>query len=398
MKIIIIGAGIAGLTLAKACQKAGFEVKIYEKAKKLSNIGGGILIWPHGMRCLQQLGLADSLSPFKTTIQSCNIYNVLGEKIFNENCSLLSQAIGGDIFPIDRSLLQTTLVESLPKNLISLNKNCVSIIHHAESAQVIFEDGTEDSADLIVGADGIYSRVGQYVAEKNSPIYTDHCWWGGIIDRKYIPHYSPYETHTILGQGKLCIVWPTYDDKLIWYVSVKMPATDLIRDKDDNGMKQLKSICRDWNDDVNKIISAPVTHKNFHLSIYALPPRKRWSHDRVTLIGDAAHAMGPILAQGASLAIEDGFILSQCLENFGSDVSKAIHHFENSRHTIYQQIFDLENQATNIMITDDLQALEQLQQQLPHLNLLIFYQDLIPLVNENASVSTKILKNKELTS
>lgn len=381
MKIIIIGAGIAGLTFARACHLAGFEVKIYEKTKKLTNIGGGILIWPHGMRCLHQLDLADKLLSYKTSIETCNIYNSTGDKIFSENLSVLSQALGGDIFPIDRYLLQHVLAHSIPETSLTLDKTCASIVNHSNHAQVFFSDGTQDSADLIVGADGIHSCVSQAILEKTSPIYTNFCWWGGIVERKYVPDFLPNETQTILGKGKVCVIWPTFDDKLMWYIPVKMPAENLIRHGD--GITQLKSLCEDWNKNVTEIISAPHTHQHFHLSIYTLPPKKQWSSERVTLIGDAAHAIGPILAQGASLAIEDGYILSKCLLNFNSNIPAAIQHFEQMRYHRYQRIYDLENQAANMMITDDTEALDMLQQQLPNLNLLNLYQDLIPLVRED---------------
>lgn len=381
MKIIIIGAGIAGLVFARACHLAGFEVKVYEKTKNLTNIGGGILIWPHGMRCLRQLGLADELDLYKTTINICNIYNSNSEKIFSENLAVLSNALGGDIFPIDRCVLQKVLAQSIPKKSLILNKTCVSIIKQSNQSQVLFSDGTQDTADLIVGADGIHSNVSRSILEKALPIYTNFCWWGGIVERKYVPNFLPNETQTIIGKGKVCVIWPTHGDKLMWYIPIKMPAEDLIRH--DNGMNQLQLLCKNWNNNITDIISAPLTHQHFHLSIYTLAPRPHWSSDHVTLIGDAAHAMGPILAQGASLAIEDGFILAKCLQHSQFDVKTAIRVFENMRYPMYQQIFNLENQAANMMITDDSEALDLLQQQLPNLTLLNLYQDLIPLVTES---------------
>lgn len=382
MKIIVVGAGIAGLTMALACQRVGINVKVYEKAKKLEHIGGGVLLWPHGLRYLDWLGLSQHVKPFSLPIKQCYILNEVGEKIFSEEYAHFYSLIGGEILPIDRSLLQQALVEQLQENSLQLNKACVAIQNEQDQATVIFADGTQDSADLIIGADGIHSIVRKSFNEQASPEYTNHCWWGGIVAQKDVPALVPNEVFTAIGLGKMCIAWPTHGECFMWYLPVKMPLEKVIRNGEE--WSQLQSLCAGWNPAVEQLIQAPAVGKKFYVPIYALPPQERLSHHRVVLIGDAAHALGPVLGQGASQAIEDVFVLMQCLKD-RIGISNILKKYEAFRHGKYKRIALLEDQVAATLINDNEESLALFKQQISQLDLATIYQDLIPLVNENFS-------------
>ncbi len=383
MKVIIIGAGIAGLTCALACQRAGFEVKIYEKTSRLQNIGGGILVWPYGIRYLNWLGLSHCLDPYWVPINQCHIINHQGEKIFSENPDHFLNLIGGNILPIERSHLQQALLNELPAACLQLGKMCVSITENQQEARVTFTDGTEETADLIIGADGIHSQVRKIINDDLAPQYTGFCWWGGIVAAEDVPHFSNEQSYFTLGLGKVCIVWPVQDNKFMWYLPVKMPAEMLAHR--DHAFAQLQLLSANWNTDVQKLIAAASTAQSFHLPIYAISPPTHWSTSRVTLIGDAAHAMGPILAQGTSLAIEDAYVLTACLQKINADLPTVLRQYETLRRDKYQRIEALENQSTSTMLIEDLTTLEQLQEQMRQLTLTTMYNELIPLVNEKSS-------------
>src|SRR3990167_10284156 len=109
MKIIIVGAGISGLTLAYACHCAGMEVSLYDKTRELKNIGGGILLWPHGLRYLEWMGLSNCLLSFRIPIHECSIIGTKGQAILRESYAAINSLIGGEILPVDRSLMQQAL-------------------------------------------------------------------------------------------------------------------------------------------------------------------------------------------------------------------------------------------------------------------------------------------------
>lgn len=382
MKIIIVGAGIAGLTLGLACQRQGMDVKLYEKASALQNIGGGILLWPHGIRYLEWLGLADYWTPFKVPIKGCYMTDNHGQKIFSQPYSQLYSLIDGEILPIDRSLLQQAMLSQLAGNALQLGKTCVAIENNSSQARVIFADGTQDCADLIVGADGIHSAVRKSFKQETCLQYTHHCWWGGLVESRHVPNLALNEVYMAMGVGKMCIAWPTVNENFMWYLPVKMPLQDFIQEGD--GQAQLQTLCAGWNADVQQIIDAPSRVKKFHLPINILPAQTHLSDNRVVLIGDAAHTLGPILGQGASQAIEDVFVLMNCLRNKAGDVSQALKYYETFRHAKYQRMAELENQLAESMIHDDAESLASFQQHAHELNLTDMYQDLIPLIDENA--------------
>jgi FAD-dependent urate hydroxylase len=384
MKVIIIGGGVAGLTMALACQRAGFNVKIYEKSRNLRNIGGGILVWPHGIRYLNWLGLSHCLDPYWITLKRCNIVDYHGDTIFNEEFSTFTELVSGEALPVERHLFQHALLKELPEHCLALGKECISVVDGVESARVIFADGSEEEADLIIGADGIHSRVRQSMHPNIVPQYTGLCWWGGVVDGSVIPHFPRDESYVGLGQSKAFFAWPSYGDKFIWYLPVRIPADTLTQET--NGLIQLQAICAGWNADIQKIISASIDENRFHLAINTLPAVTEWSGQRVTLIGDAVHATGPILAQGTSLAIEDAFLLTNCLQKNTGNMGEILKHYESLRCEKYVRVLELEDQSAQMMVTDDLGTLEVLQQQMKYLDLATLYKELIPLVDKAACI------------
>lgn len=396
-KVIIIGAGIAGLTLAAACYRAGIKTKIYDKAKQLRNIGGGLLLWPHSKRYLEWLGLFDCIKSYYIPVKNCKIINSKGEEIFREDYSSFYSLIGGEVLPIDRSLLQQALLSQLPENSLTLEKQCIDVKSNLNEATVFFTDGTQESADVIIGADGIHSSVRKSFNKTGDLHYTNNCWWGGIIEQKYIPALSSNDVFVALGLGKMCIVWPVYNNRFIWYLPVKILQKDFTQK---NNLLLLQKICSGWNPIVEEIISSPMGTQQFCLPIYTLPPQTAWSTSRITLIGDAAHGLGPILGQGANQAIEDAFVLVNCLQNQSKNIPQILQEYEILRHERSKKFHDLENLSASIMINDHPDEFELFQQQIQHLNLATMYQELIPLVDENfchqLAAATTLAKNKLL--
>ncbi len=382
MKIVIIGAGVAGLTLGLACQRAGMDVRIFDKAKELRTIGGGILLWPHGLQFLDELGLSDCLRPAWMSVSCMNIVSSRGQNLMHEDSAELYSLLDGEILPIDRSQLQQMLISQLADNTLILDKTCMNVESRADYARVIFADGSEACADLVVGADGANSAVRHAIYPSAKPTYNGFCWWGGIVDSNIVPNLPVDEAHFILGQGKFCSIWPTQGNKFMWYLPVKMPLTAFTNVSDYQLMAE--SICADWNDDVQRIVAAPQVAQRFHLPIYELAPRKNSSTDCVTLIGDAAATTGPLLGQGANRAIEDAYLLSNLLQDDSQYLCQTLAYFDELRYARHQRVFELEQQSADALIQETPEALEFFESQIQYINLAMMYQDMIPLVNAKA--------------
>lgn len=377
MKLIVIGAGIAGLTLGLACQRAGMEVKIYDSARALETIGGGIFLWPHGLRFLDSLGLVDCLQSSWMSVNAMTIRDHRGQAIFHEKHAELYSLLDGEILPIDRSQLQQLLLSELMDDMLTLNRTCVRVENHADYARVYFADGSYEDADLIAGADGINSAVRASLFPRAKTQYSGFCWWGGIVAHASVPHFAVDEAQYILGRGKLCSIWPTHGERFMWYLPVKLPLADFIAGGD--GREQARQLCAGWHEDVMRIINAPQTAQQFHLPIYQLAPGN-FSAGRTVLLGDAASAFGPLLGQGANKAIEDAYVLATLLQNC-QEIPEVLYHYEHARRARHQRLFDLEQMAADAMMHETDDALQFFEEQLAQVDLAFMYQDMIPLVN-----------------
>lgn len=384
MKIIVVGAGLAGLTFALACQKAFLDVTVYDQTKTLSHIGGGIILWPQGLRYLEWLNLSHLLNPYKIFLRSCHILGNKGDQIFCEDYANFFSMINGGILPIERGHFQRVLLTELLPGTIKLNKKCIKISSDEHAAYVYFADGTKDCADLIVGADGIHSAVRKSFNKHLTPYYTNYCWWGGIIEQKNLKHLSNNQVYIALGQNKMCVIWPSYQKHFIWYLPVKMPYQDLKNKK--TAKNKLQELFTTWQPSLQPLLTHTLTNKHFHLPILALPHNDQWTQQRIALIGDAAHAIGPILGQGVSEAIEDVFILMNCLQNKPHDIRAALNLYGAIRRPRHRKIWDLENKASDMLIHENLEELTLFEKQIKYESLASMYQELIPLVNEVSSL------------
>lgn len=384
MKAIIIGAGIAGLTAAHALQQAGMEVAIYDKATELKNIGGGILIWPHGLRYLAWMDLEECFKPFYTHVKGCKVIGICGNEILNAEYSELYKQLGGEVLPIERSLFQKILHCQLKSGLLQLNKECIAVENHPDRVKVIFADGTSDEADLLVAADGIHSAVRKQIFPDIVANYTGTSWWGGIIEQKHASYLPTEEVYFGIGEGKVCIVWPTAGKNLLWCVAVKIAEEDL---SFDNGDQQLEQICEGWHDDIKKLVSSTKHQQRFQVPICSFSANHLQSN-RIVLLGDAAQTLGPILAQGASRAIEDAYVLANCIFTHGHDINAALTYYESIRFKKYARLYELENQTAELMVNDNLISLHHFEEQMQQIDLITMYQELIPLVNEQACLES----------
>lgn len=385
MKIIIIGAGIAGLTLGLACEQAGIEYKIYDKAKSLRNIGGGILLLPHGLRYLAWMGLDHLLEPLLTVAKGVDVVGEDSESLFSEEYDNLNSLLGGATLPVDRSQLQQALAANIKQSALVLNKTCVAVSCANHQARVSFADGTEDVADLVIGADGCNSSVRKFINPSATLEYTQHCWWGGMIEQQYVPDLPTDRVYLAVAVGKICYVWPTLGNRFMWYLPVKLPLTDF--DYSGDGRAQLHSLCADWTPEVQQIITAPQCAQSFHLPIYTLPPHNVLAKERALLIGDAAHALGPILGQGASMAIEDVFVLMNCLKLYPHDMNGLLEHYASMRFNRYRCMYALENASAAMMISENEAALDLFKQQIKEIDLATMYRELIGLIDEKACLT-----------
>jgi salicylate hydroxylase len=334
MRVIIIGAGIGGLVAALALRRAGIEVEIFEQAAAWREIGAGIQISPNASRILERLGLANSLRdfgvrPLAVQIRRWDNGHILTRQLLGDECERI---FGAPYYHFHRAELLDLLTAALPGGMIRLDHRCVDIKHHSDRIEVKFHNGAIADADLLVGADGIHSTVRELIVGAESPRFSGHVAYRGLVPAERVAHlglevnasswWGPghHFVHYFVGAGARYVNW----------VAV-MPGQWRIESWTARG--EVADALREfegWHPQVGAIISAADTTNRW--ALYDRDPLARWAVGRAALLGDAAHAMLPYMAQGAVQAIEDAAVLARCLEWAGpQELAAALCRYEEMR-------------------------------------------------------------------
>jgi FAD-dependent urate hydroxylase len=349
MKVILIGAGIGGLTTHLVCRRAGFEVEHYERQPRLGPAGAGIVLWPNGVKILLALGLADRLRQIGQVLERVVTRTNWGDLLTQMPVGELERKLGAPVYPVSRTDLQTLLVDAVGLARLRLGAKCVRVEQHAAGATAHFEDGRMATGDVIVGADGIHSAVRHFIAADFTPRYAGIANWVGIIPNDGLhPEHIGSE---FLGEGKRCGLLPLVGNRVYFGFACGMKkgqAAPLGGQR-----RQLRELFGSWPVPIPSILERVKEEQVKCLEIHDLPPLPRWSHGRLTLLGDAAHATAPTLGQGGCQAMEDAILLARCLGSTTLGVEDGLARYEAKRKERAEMIVTLSRKkAESICATD----------------------------------------------
>jgi salicylate hydroxylase len=333
--VIIVGAGIGGLTAALALLRRGIDVLILEQAPELGEIGAGVQISANGTRILLALGLGAALGASAVEAQSKVVrYWKSGAtwKLFDLG-AVSTERYGAPYLFIHRGDLHRVLVDAVrheKPNAIQLGATCVGISQSAGEVTANFLDRDSVSGRLLIGADGVHSAVRSAVFGPGIPTFTGCLAWRAVIPAVRLPKGVPMAGTNWLGPGKHIIHYPLRRGAFLNFVGLV--------DRDDWQVESwtaqgTRAECRDdfaeWHEDARAIVEA--VDVPYKWALMVREPMERWSRSRVTLLGDACHPTLPDLAQGACMAIEDGFVLARCLSAYGENHETAFKRYEAAR-------------------------------------------------------------------
>jgi 2-polyprenyl-6-methoxyphenol hydroxylase-like FAD-dependent oxidoreductase len=344
--IVIVGAGIGGLTLGLALQAAGIPCRIFESAAEIKAIGVGINLLPHATRELAALGLQDALAKAAIATTDATFFNRFGQLIYQEP---LGVAAGYDHpqFSIHRSDLQTVLrdafVARAGSDRLITNHHCVGVEQDATGVSVTFSDGPAGAGRntlrgrVAIACDGINSAVRkQFFPGEGEPRYSGVNMWRGVTRWKPILSGASMVRAGWLSHGKMVIypIRPAGADGLQLINWVAEIETPVYRKRDWNRTGAIGDFIgafADWHFDwldVPAFIRAADSVLEFPM--VDQDPLPRWSFGRVTLLGDAAHPMVPRGSNGAGQAILDArALVAALLEN--KDTVAALAAYEKQR-------------------------------------------------------------------
>ena len=319
-KINIIGAGLGGLTAAILLKIDGHDVKVFEQAPELGEVGAGIQVSANAVKVLWKIGLANVIDRqgVKPTSYKFRLYNS-GELLQEfPLASTHEEKCGAPYYQMHRADLHKALTDKvleIDPNMVELNKTATKISQNEAGINISFMDGSVSEADLVIGADGIKSIVRQETIGRSEADFTGETAWRLIVPTEKLPKGLIDEAMNVwVGPGKHAVVYYLRGGELVNFVGC---VTDPNWTDDSWTIKgdwnDLRADYEGWNDEILAIIDATDKNECFKWALYNRRPVDNWSTDRSTLLGDSCHATLPYMAQGAAMAIEDGAVLNRAL-------------------------------------------------------------------------------------
>jgi len=325
MEIAIIGAGITGLTTALALKKLSFSCKVYEQAPRLNEVGAGIWMQPNAMKVLDWLGIGDEIRNAGMQLENAVITYQKLIPLRKPNNQFVRDTKGNKITSIHRAKLQEILYKSLPTETVFLGQEYQGHSIENEKVNIKFQNKTVQ-ADILLGADGIHSKVRNQLFPNSQIRYSGQTCWRGISDIT-LPERLNACGHEAWGNKVRFGFANVGKNKVYWFAVVKAPQGQ----KNPSNLKQhLLDTFSDFDNTVSEIIKSTPDEKILHNDIIDLNRIDRWSQERACLLGDAAHATTPNMGQGAGQGVEDAYYFSNIL-NQVSDYEKAFDEFEKER-------------------------------------------------------------------
>jgi 2-polyprenyl-6-methoxyphenol hydroxylase-like FAD-dependent oxidoreductase len=327
MRATIVGSGIAGLSAAIALRKVGIDVTVYGRAPQLGEVGAGISLWANALRALDYIGAGDAVRRVSLKMTRSEIRARNGRKIqLGFNAGELEQTTGVPdlVRMIHRADLVTALAAHLPPGTARYGQECVGVDLRETGAAVRFKTGHTDTADVVIGADGIRSAVRAAILGPDDPRYSGYTCWRGICPRP--AGVEPGYVGEWWGRGKRLGVTTLTEDRVYWWATKNAPPGG--HEPDEGAF--LANEFRDWAEPAPTIIATTPADRIFRNDIIDRAPTRPWSVGRAGLIGDAAHSTTPNLGQGGCTAIEDAVVLARCLAT-ATDPARGLEAFTAER-------------------------------------------------------------------
>lgn len=325
--ISIVGGGIGGLCTAVALQKAGIECSVFESSLEIKSMGAGLGIGNNAIKALAKLGLDQHVIGAGQVLDAMIIYDENGKQISKMDTKLISERFGTNNVTIHRAALHGILHRNLKVNTVSCGKRCVDFFQDENGVRLAFEDGTEETSDYVIAADGIHSVFRKKLLPKSYPRYAGYTCWRGVAQLEQIKSYENVASETWGPNGRFGIV-PLAGGKVYWFACVNAPYHD--PETASFKKKDLLTLFKDYHSPIPEIINITKDEAILHNDIIDIAPIRQFAFGRILLIGDAAHATTPNMGQGASQAIEDAVIVASCVNTF-TTIDDAFKHFEKLR-------------------------------------------------------------------
>lgn len=327
-RAIVAGAGIGGLAAAVGLLRSGWDVTVLERAPELGEVGAGWSFAPNALRAADALGVGEEF-------RACSVPTEAGATMrLPDGTYLMRFQPDADpaLLANHRADLQRVLARHVPAGRIRTGAEVTDVRQDGDSVTVICRDGRETRADLLVGADGIHSAVRRSVwPDAPEPVFQRILCWRGVTEPGAVWPVSGFQTW---GRGARFGAHPLIGERVFWFLTVRQEQPGLRFDDD---LGEVTARTRGWHEPIPALLAATPPEAVLCHDIYDLDPLPSYVKGRIALLGDAAHAMTPFLAQGACQALEDAVVLAAEAAR-ATSVPQALDRYDQARRPRTQQV------------------------------------------------------------
>lgn len=333
-RIAVIGAGLGGMTAAGLLQRAGFTVQVYEQATAFSRIGAGIHLSPNVMKVMRRLGIETALTdiglhPDAFVSRKWDTGEVLFELPFH---AADEAHFGAAYINVHRGDLHSVLESALAHGTVAFGHKLCAMEERRGGVRLVFENGAKAEADIVIGADGVNSRVREYLLGAEKPRYSGHIAHRAVFPAALLNGLPIRACTKWWGEGSHILVYYMTQAREEVYVVSSVPAPEwtspqsfLPCDRD-----AFIAAFEGYHPELRQVVAAAPEVTQW--PVFDREPVECWSRANVVLLGDACHPLRPYMASGAAMAIEDGAVLARCLADIGrDDPAEAFRWYEANR-------------------------------------------------------------------
>jgi salicylate hydroxylase len=339
LDIGIVGAGIGGLTAAIALRALGHTVTVYEQAAQFMRVGADINLTPNAVRALDGLGAAVTqgirASGARPTFRISRDWDTGLETSRLTMGDTAELRYGAPQLTIHRADVLAVMANAVPAECVVFSKRLCGLNQSDEGVQLDFEGGQQALHDVVLGADGIHSKIRTALFGEEQPRFTGVVSFRAVVPTDKLRQLPEIEAFTKwwgptpqsqivtfpLNQGRDTFIFATTGQDSWQEESWTRPGD----------VNELRSFYRDYHPDARALLDA--CESVLKSALYEREPLPQWSVGRVSLLGDACHPMLPFMAQGAGMAIEDGVVVARCLAQAQqlADVAPALQRYATAR-------------------------------------------------------------------
>ncbi|HEV2566030.1 MAG TPA: FAD-dependent monooxygenase [Microvirga sp.] len=338
LSIAVVGAGIGGLTVSLALARQGHAVTLVERRTGFSEVGAGLQLSPNASRILIRLGLGAALRRVATEPQRVVVRDLRSGKPIGQVAlgAFMRERYEAPYWVVHRADLQTVLLDAVrsePGIRLVMGRNVENVEDGPDAARLAWMSagGAREShaADLILGADGIWSKVRHALGDGTPPAYRGVIAWRATLARDAAPaELAGDETGLWLGPRGHVVHYPIAGGRLVNVVAIERNPTPVEGWAAPGDRDALLKVYASAAPALRALLAQPSEWLRWSLFDH---PAGRLARGRIALLGDAGHPVLPFLAQGAALAIEDAATLGTLLGRDRPDVPRALAAYEKER-------------------------------------------------------------------